>query len=68
MAGKLSTAGTAGGERTRKQIRGELELTEQRKFALAEAGSLGTFGLRLHLEVTILQELPKSQGKKRTRK
>jgi hypothetical protein len=46
----------ADGQRARKQILGELELAKQRKFALAEAGSLGAFGFKLHLDVILLQE------------
>jgi hypothetical protein len=46
----------ADGERAGKQLLGERELAEQRKLALAEVGSLGAFGLELHLGVIILQE------------
>ena len=45
MASGLSTAGMAEGQRAGQQILGERELAEQRKFALAEAGSFGAFGL-----------------------
>jgi hypothetical protein len=51
-----------------QQIWGKRELAEQRKFALSEPGGLGTFGLKIHLEVSILQELRQRQLNLRTRK
>jgi hypothetical protein len=47
---------------------GEWELVEQRKLALAEAGSLGTLGFAFHLGVIILQELARDQPNMRMRK
>jgi hypothetical protein len=55
MAGRLATTGMADGERAGEQILGELELAEQRKFALAEPGSFGSLGLGFHLGVILLQ-------------
>jgi hypothetical protein len=40
---------------------GEWELAEQRKLALAEAGSLGALDLGVHLAVIILQEMIRSK-------
>ena len=68
MAGGFTAAGMADGERARKQILGKLELAEQRKFALAEPGSLGTLGLEFHLEVILLQEVAQTKPNSRTRK
>jgi hypothetical protein len=45
MAGRLSTTGLADGKTTGKQIFGELELADQREFALAEPGGLRALGL-----------------------
>jgi hypothetical protein len=56
MAGGFTAAGIADGQRAREQILGKWEFAEQRKLALAEPGSLGTFGCEFHIEVIILQE------------
>jgi hypothetical protein len=68
MAGRLSTTGIADGERARKDILGQLELAEQCKFALAKPGGFGTFGLRFHLAVILLQELEQSKQDPRVRR
>jgi hypothetical protein len=58
----------ADAQRAWQQILGEWELAEQGKFALTEPGSLGTFGLEIHLGVSILQVLRQGQLNLRTRK
>src|SRR5207249_6594407 len=50
MAGRLSTTGLADGKTTRKQILGELEPADQRKFTLAEPGGFRALGLWFHLD------------------
>ena len=68
MTAGLSTAGMGLGQGAWEQVLGEGEPAQHVKFALAEAGGIGPFGVAIHLAVIMLQELPRNKRNLRARK
>lgn len=55
------------GEAAGEQVVGQLKLARDAMPALAEEGSLGTFGIDPHLQATKLAEQPQSKPRARNR-
>ena len=68
MAGGFTAAGETHRKRTGEHVIRQLELADEGEFPLAEPGGLGAFGVRIHLDVILLQEAPKHHHNSGTRK
>ena len=64
----LSTAGVGLGQGAWEKVLREGEPAQHLKFALAETGGIGPFGVAIHLAVIMLQELPRNKRNLRARK